>query len=228
MPPQGSWEERGGRVVRRLLFAKRCLERSFQRPASPKTFLYSLAWQARHANRVPQDHAAPHPFDPNVVPPVRGLLRWRGPLAVPGLVIPLVVNTVYRMSWWARPHILGERSEAIAPQLTDRDAPTPVIWVLLVIGVETALLHRAPDAVGGRLMLPVPPNAGSLFVPVQAAAAPCVPGFQIALGNGALHPAIASTYPTTPRFPVHPHYRGGFSDDHQPAEPLADHTGMLQ
>lgn len=74
-------------------------------------------------------------------PPVSRLFAWRGPAAVFGLVVSVVVNSIYGViSGRTWPHIRKEVCERGYPPLTDGDAPSGVIGV-----VVAAVPHPAPD-----------------------------------------------------------------------------------
>lgn len=80
---------------------------------------------------------------------VSGLLFRRGPAAIFGAVIAVVVLPVYRHAMRPLAHIGKECRKAIraTPALAYLDASSAVIWIIGAGGVVTALLNGLPGAV---------------------------------------------------------------------------------
>jgi hypothetical protein len=77
------------------------------------------------------------------------LFRSR-PMAIAFVVIAMIVfafKTVMRR--WFRPHVGKERLETIEPSLANLDpAPAPVLK-MVIVGIQTSLLHRMVSVVFG-------------------------------------------------------------------------------
>ncbi len=88
-------------------------------------------------------HLLPAKSDPFSGPSVRGLLCARGPSAVAWLVVPIVVDSLDRELWWARPHV-GQEVLVGSPTLAERDASGSVVGERLRLWIEASLLDRSP------------------------------------------------------------------------------------
>lgn len=104
--------------------------------------------------------------------PVCGLLLPRGPAAVAGFVIAVVVDAIQRQArrWFA--HILEEGLEAVPPPGADGDPAPAVILKRFFVRVVAALHHSVPSAVRmAWLAVPIMPVSSSRPAGVTAEAA---------------------------------------------------------
>src|SRR5258708_12147525 len=89
--------------------------------------------------------------------PVEGLLRLRGPAAVAGFVVAVVLDAVDRvLRRRSRPHVRVERRVVVEPTIAHQDAAASVVLVALVVRIEAAFLHRTPDCIFRRSRSLVP------------------------------------------------------------------------
>ena len=91
----------------------------------------------------PQRHGFTLESDRPVAPSIVGLLCQRGPAAVAGIIIAVVVDAIKGLASWAITHI---RQEVLVgkPPLTDRDSSSTVAGVAAVGSAETPTPHRNP------------------------------------------------------------------------------------
>lgn len=110
-----------------------------------------IGTKPRNANLLaPRGHAKAYPINRNntVKSCVAGLLNWQFPSAVGGLVIAVVVNPAYRMDAGRLTTNIGDKVlETVAPAFADGNAPSAVIFVLLVVMVIAAKLQLSPSLV---------------------------------------------------------------------------------
>ncbi len=78
------------------------------------------------------------------------LLNGRGPSAVLGGVVPIVVASVNRHARRARAHVVGEGLKGVGPLRADRDAAPAIVLPARMLRVGTARLHVAPYHVVAR------------------------------------------------------------------------------
>lgn len=75
------------------------------------------------------------------------LFLHRCPAAVAGLVVAVVVLALDSQTWRSRSHVgekVLESAVRVRPALTDADASTAVLWIVLVVRVAATCTHRAP------------------------------------------------------------------------------------
>ena len=92
------------------------------------------------------------PLDTASVSPVAVLLNRRGPIAILGRIRSVVVAALQRVSRWTLAHV-GQKLQVVGePFWAYRDAPTAVIGVTMIIGVQASFLHGTPTTIGWRVM----------------------------------------------------------------------------
>ncbi|WP_167309921.1 hypothetical protein [Ralstonia mannitolilytica] len=77
---------------------------------------------------------------------VFALRALAGPAAIARLVVPIVIDTVYRVSGWAFSHV-RDKVLKTSPAFANRDAATAVIMGLGDLRICASLKHRAPNSV---------------------------------------------------------------------------------
>lgn len=109
-------------------------------------------------------------------PTIIRLLFRRSPSAVAWGIRPIIVDSVERVSGWARPHVAQERGEVISPFLAHYDATLAIVAVPIGLRVVTAVLCCNPAFVFRRAfqfrraaMLDRPCCDHSLNAPASAA-----------------------------------------------------------
>lgn len=113
-----------------------------------------------------------------------GLLFFRGPAAIAGLVIAVIIwEAINRMKrTWPLPHIFKEGRKGLAPSLAYGNATTAVIVVVLILGVFASLHHIGPALVFWRAQI-----VAGIEVPAASfLASHNVPGTESDTGHDAL------------------------------------------
>lgn len=80
-------------------------------------------------------------------PAILRLLLPGRPAAVARLVVAVVVDALQRVTVRARPHVLQEGGETIAPPTADGNATPAIPAVIGMLGVRAPLAHLVPDAI---------------------------------------------------------------------------------
>src|SRR6202142_1618107 len=81
------------------------------------------------------------------LPSVKRLFTPRGPAAVLGSVVAVVVSPVERLSIWPWPHV-GEKFGEVIPPLTDTNSSPAISLERFVVGIHAASPHALPTSVG--------------------------------------------------------------------------------
>ena len=106
----------------------------------------------------------------NIRPLISGLLRLRGPVAVFGGVIGVVVSSLQRCAARWLSHVSVEIGK-LAPRITHTDAPTSIVSKSHMVWVVASLKHCLPSCVRARELLGGVSVLGGPFrlqLPIQA------------------------------------------------------------
>lgn len=120
-------------------------ERFSQRHAAAQSRLENVRVDVVQACQLRQRQGLTIPVEQSVVSFVAPLLNRSRPADVPKLVRPIVIDAVDRVFLrWAWADVPHERFKVDLPFSTDRDAPTAVSGIRMVVRIEASLLHRSP------------------------------------------------------------------------------------
>jgi hypothetical protein len=103
----------------------------------------------------------------DVPAPVPLLLTARGPPAIAGFIIPVIVYPINRGAFWARSHILIEVSELLPP-FADLNATSSVARVFVIVGIGASSKHAHPSLPlrgTGHPMLPAASTRAAVTIP---------------------------------------------------------------
>jgi hypothetical protein len=90
-------------------------------------------------------------FPSRIVMPILSLLFARGPLAVAGFVVAVVVDALDGVRGaFGRAHIFNEGSERVVPALADRNSSSSVTVKVFEMRVSATVPHRSPRVISGR------------------------------------------------------------------------------
>lgn len=78
---------------------------------------------------------------------VKQLFSPRGPSAVAGLVVAVIIDAVKLKAWWTVSHISVKVLERLAPSIAYRNTSSSVVLPIRPIGVCAALDHVVPGVV---------------------------------------------------------------------------------
>ena len=125
-----------------------------------------------------------------------GLFFSRGPSAIAGLIVAVVVYAVNPLTKWGFAHIRKELTKRFSPLGANRNAATPIPWPALDIGICTSLNHCLPTMISpGRCMS----WAVSMFSPCTGFTLSGLTKAQIASGDRcAIATEPANAYPSHP------------------------------
>lgn len=154
----------------------------------------SISRDSQFSFPVSLDHPAALVSDPDGRPLVTGLLGVGFPTAIPRFVGLIVIDSTQSQARWAFTHVREERLKALAPLLADRDSPTAVAFVTILLGVVATLLGPNPSPISA---CPASPSSVSVrfWLQLRAPARNGRPSLQ-AGGNDADFPTAPA--PTQP------------------------------
>lgn len=149
----------------------------------------------------------------SIAAPVVGLLSDCRPTAI---VWRISQRIIYPLQGEAleirRPHVLQKFGEVIPPPINGY-APPAIVWIILILRVETATPHAAPDRVESWLLAePVSGLSADRTFSLEAPARCGVTRLKFVCCSGRGSPAVACTFPL-PRFATRQR------DNCQPTEP---------
>lgn len=141
----------------------------------------------------------------------------RGPLAIFGAVMPIVINSFYRVFFgWARPHV-GKEHGKVVPPIADSDPPSTVLVKSGTVGVSAPIAHAEPAGVCRVFPLAVRHSSLSPPLHTKAPARLACAIFERSRGGYMFVAAVASAKPFDLLFSILS-YR---HDDHKPIKFLA-------
>lgn len=140
--------------------------------------------------------------DVSVAPCVSGLLSRSGPPAVVWRVIPVDVNSVYRVPCaWAGPHVGMEGGKRVSPPITYGYTAPAIGLEVRVLRVVAPLLHAAPRSVftGTQTAMSMRGRPASCHFALKAAATLSDASPEAVQGYYAKPSTVASALPSAPR-----------------------------
>jgi hypothetical protein len=75
---------------------------------------------------------------------VPALLSACGPAAIRWRVRSVVVDPIYRVPWWAWPHVAQERLKAVTPRIAHEHTPCPIAWIANIVRIGATLFGCRP------------------------------------------------------------------------------------
>jgi hypothetical protein len=126
-------------------------------------------------------------------PTVKCLLLSGCPATVGRLVVAIVVDTFnsHPVLWLT--HIFNESFYRLIPAITDSDASTTVMVVVLIVGVLASGSHRAPDLVGRRVTKTMANATDFIVITATAGGMPvnkCITDYLLLCATVAAHPPV--------------------------------------
>jgi hypothetical protein len=80
------------------------------------------------------------------------LLFLGGPSAIIGLVVSVIVDSIYRMRWaWALAHVGEKVLKGIQPTVTNSYASAAIITVVMVTLIKATPFHSGPRPIFNRV-----------------------------------------------------------------------------
>ena len=93
--------------------------------------------------RLSHRHFSPVENNEFIAPRIRVLRNSGSPNAIFGLVVPVILNSLYRMTIRALPHILKKIFERVPP-IAYRNSSSSVVWVACCARILAPLMHINP------------------------------------------------------------------------------------
>ncbi len=124
------------------------------------------------------------------------------PSTIGRFVVAIIFNAINGMLWrWSSPHVIQKFLKAIAPTSTDRDSPSSIILIPLVVLVSASLDHMVPRYVLRRDNSASATSMNSVTRCVQlipdAPTRACNAALEVCRSTGNLISAVTNTVPVS-------------------------------
>lgn len=138
--------------------------------------------------------------------PIAILLRTRGPSAIAGLIVAVVVDSIKRAAHWPLAHVREKCLETVSPSLAHTDASAAVVWITDSRRIKATTLGRVPRAMGSRgLAVATVPvlelHTGQLYCDSDASATNSVARNKVRSPDGGFFATLADADPSTISIP---------------------------